>query len=141
MMNRREFVSIAVAGAAAIARTPNLLSAEPYDLVIRGGRVIDPSRGLDAIRDVGIAKGRIAAVQSNLSPGAAESIDARGKLVVPGLIDVHSHAGRVREGPALCLADGVTGFIDAGSQGADRIPEILAVVKTAPQRARVLLNI
>ena len=43
--------------------------------------------------------------------------------------------------PALCLADGVTGLIDAGSQGADRIEEVIAVAKSAPQQCRVLINI
>ena len=64
-----------------------------------------------------------------------------GKLVVPGLIDIHTHAARVKDGPALCLADGVTGLIDAGSQGADRIGETIAVAKSAPQQCRVLINI
>jgi dihydroorotase len=47
----------------------------------------------------------------------------------------------VKDGPAICLADGVTGFIDAGSQGADRIDEVVAVTRTAPQPARALINI
>ena len=64
-----------------------------------------------------------------------------GKLVVPGLIDIHTHAARAKDGPALCLADGVTGWIDAGSQGADRIGETIAVAKSAPQQCRVLINI
>ena len=141
MMNRRHFISTA-AGAAAFVRIPDLLSAAAkYDLIIKGGRVIDPSRKLDAIRDVAVADGRIAAVAANIPPGAAETIDARGKLVVPGLIDIHTHAARVKDGPALCLADGVTGWIDAGSQGADRIGETIAVAKSAPQQCRVLINI
>src|SRR4029077_12721186 len=72
---------------------------------------------------------------------AAETLDARGKIVVPGLLDIHTHAARVKDGPSLCLADGVTGFVDAGSQGADRISETIAVAKSAPQPCRVLINI
>jgi len=49
--------------------------------------------------------------------------------------------GRSKEAPVLCLADGVTGLIDAGSQGADRIDETVAVAKAAPQVCRVLINI
>ena len=141
MMNRRQFLSQA-AGTAALVRTPALFAAsKKYDLVLKGGRVIDPSRKLDALRDVAIADGRVAAVEANIAAEAAETIDARGKLVVPGLIDVHTHAARVKDGPELCLADGVTGWIDAGSQGADRINETIAIAKAAPQQCRVLINI
>jgi dihydroorotase len=103
--------------------------------------VIDASRGIDAIRDVAIAGGRIAAVEANIAPdGATQIIDARGKLVVPGLIDIHTHA-RTKDMPALCLSDGVTGFVDGGSQGADRIDEVVAIANAAPNRARVLINL
>jgi dihydroorotase len=140
-LNRRQFLSIATT--AAFARTPWVIAAQSakYDLVIKGGRVIDPSVRLDAIRDVAIAGGRIAAVEPDIASGAAQAVDARGKLVVPGLIDIHTHAGRSAEGPALVLRDGVTGWIDAGSQGADRIADPIAVAKAAPQQGRVLINI
>jgi dihydroorotase len=142
MINRRQFVSRAAVGVAA-ARFPNLLAAKAvkYDLIVKGGRVIDPSRKLDAVRDVAIADGRIAAVAADISAEAAETIDARGKLVVPGLIDIHTHAARVKGGPEMCLADGVTGLIDAGSQGADHIADPIAIAKSAPQPCRVLINI
>ena len=140
MMNRRQFVSTAV-GAATFVRGLDVRAAVKYDLIVKCGRLIDPSRKVNAIRDVAISNGRIAAVAANISADAVETIDARGKLVVPGLIDIHTHAARITNGPALCLADGVTGFIDAGSQGADRIGEIIAVAKSAPQQCRVLLNI
>src|SRR5213593_5023630 len=91
--------------------------------------------------DVAVAGGRIAAIETNIAGDASEVIDARGKLVVPGLIDIHTHAARATDGPALCLADGVTGFIDAGSQGADRIGETIAIARSAPQQCRVLVNI
>src|SRR5438445_12142605 len=117
MMNRRQFVCTAT-GAAALVRIPDVLAAPSvkYDLIVKGGRVIDPSRKFNAIRDVAIADGRIVAVDANIRADAVETMDAGGKLVVPGLIDIHTHAARVKDGPALCLADGVTGFIDAGSQ-------------------------
>jgi dihydroorotase len=117
MLNRRQFLYAAAAGAAAFARATDVLAAATkYDLIIKGGRVIDPSLRVDVIRDVAIAGGRIAAVEANIMADAAETIDARGKLVVPGLIDIHTHAARTKDGPTLCLADGVTGFVDAGSQ-------------------------
>jgi dihydroorotase len=142
-MNRRQFLSVAAAGVATFARAPKAAAAQTvrYDLLIRGGRVIDPSVRLDAIRDVAIAGGRIAAVETSIAAGAADVIDARGKLVVPGLIDIHTHTGRSAAGPPLVLQDGVTGWIDAGSQGADHIADPVAVARAAPQQARVLINI
>src|SRR5687767_14786197 len=89
MMNRREFV-YAAASAAMFARAPRVFGAT-YDLIIKGGRVIDPSLRIDAVRDVAIAGGRIAAVEANIAGDALDTIDARGKLVVPGLLDIHTH--------------------------------------------------
>src|SRR5687768_8729190 len=133
MMNRRQFCCAAAAGVAMLARVPATVAAT-YDLLIKGGRVIDPSVGLDAVRDVGIAGGRIVTVEASLAGDAAETIDARGKIVAPGLIDIHSHAGRTKEGPPMCLQDGVTGFVDAGSAGADNIDQIAANLRAAPQK-------
>ena len=142
MMNRRRFLYRAAAGAALVARVPNAFAQAPtYDLIIRGGRVIDPSLRIDAIRDVAIAEGRIAAVEADIAGDVADAIDARGKLVVPGLIDIHTHAARTSEGPGLVLSDGVTGWIDAGSQGADRIGDAVVVARASPQQGRVLVNI
>src|SRR5450432_3423381 len=140
MMNRRQFISAAAAGAAMFARIPNAF-AQTYELLIKGGRVIDPSIGLDAIRDVAIAGGRIVAVEPNIAASARQTIDARGKIVAPGLIDIHTHAGRSKEGPPMCLQDGVTGWIDAGSGGADNIDQVAAIARSAPQIGRILVNI
>jgi dihydroorotase len=140
-MNRRELL-YAAAGAVLLSGTRRL-TAQParYDLIIQGGRVIDPSLRLDAVRDVGIVQGRIAAVEPTLAAEAAATLDARGKLVVPGLIDIHTHAGRTREGPTMLLRDGVTGWIDAGSAGADGVDAAVAVAKASPQPGRVLVNV
>lgn len=138
MMNRRMFVGAAAAATASIRIGR---PAAQYDLVVKGGRVIDPAGKLDAMRDVAIAEGKIAAIKADIAAGGAETLDAHGKLVVPGLIDIHTHAARVKDGAQLCLADGVTGLIDAGSQGADRIGETIANAKAAPQICRVLINI
>ena len=142
MINRRRFLYAAAAGAALATRGGSALAqGATYDLIIRGGRVIDPSLRIDAIRDVAIAGGRIAAVEASIAGAAIATIDARGKLVVPGLIDIHTHAARTKEGPGLVLADGVTGWIDAGSQGADRIGEVAAIARTSPQPGGVLINV
>ena len=83
MINRRQILRAAAAGAAMFARLPNARAAT-YDLLIKGGRVIDPSIGLDGVRDVAIAGGRIVAVEAGITGDAAEAIDARGKIVSPG---------------------------------------------------------
>jgi dihydroorotase len=142
MLDRRQFFcTAAAASAAAFARIPHALAAT-YDLIVKGGRVIDPSLGIDAVRDVAIAGGRIAAVEASIAAESApDIIDARGKLVVPGLIDVHTHAARSKDGPALALKDGVTAYIDAGSQGADHIDATAAVARTGPNLGKVLINI
>jgi dihydroorotase len=138
MMNRRQLVC--AASAALFARVPKAFAAS-YDLLIKGGRVIDPSVGLDAIHDVAIAGGKIVAVEANIAGGATETIDARGKVVAPGLIDIHTHAGRSKEGPPMLLQDGVTGWVDAGSAGADNIDQIATIARTGPQIGRALVNI
>jgi dihydroorotase len=140
-MNRRQFVCAAAGAAGAATFDRVRAAAATYDLVIRGGRVIDPSVGLDAVRDVAIAAGKIAAVDANIAAEAADTIDARGKIVAPGLIDIHTHAARDKEGPRICLQDGVTGWVDCGSAGADNIDQIAAVARAAPQIGRVLVNI
>ena len=124
MMNRRQFIYASAAGAALLGRVPGARAAT-YDLILKGGRVIDPSAGLDAVRDVAIAQGKIAAIQANIPGDASETIDVRGKIVVPGA-DRHPHdAGRSKEGPPNWLQDGVTGWIDAGTVGADNIARTL----------------
>jgi dihydroorotase len=146
-MNRRELLygaaSAALASAIGATGAAGRLAAQParFDLVIKGGRVIDPSLRLDAVRDVGIAAGRIAAVEPTLAAGASATFDARGKLVVPGLIDIHTHAGRDPAGPGMLLRDGITGWIDAGSAGADGIDRVVAVARASQQPGRVLVNI
>ena len=147
MMNRRQFVYSTAASVATFARASGLLAADSeqlaadFDLIIKGGRVVDPSLRLNAILDVAITGGRIAAVEANIPGDADEVMDATGKVVVPGLIDIHTHYGQDEEGPLVGLADGVTGWINAGSAGADQIDDIVAVARSAPQPARVLINI
>jgi dihydroorotase len=143
MMNRRQLLCSSAAVAAStvvLTGMPRALAAT-YDILIKNGRVIDQSVGLDATRDVGIAGGKIVAVEANLAGDATETIDARGKIVAPGLIDIHVHAGRTTEGPPLALQDGVTGWVDAGSGGADNMDQIAAIARGAPQIGRALINI
>jgi N-acyl-D-aspartate/D-glutamate deacylase len=94
--------------------------ADVHDLVIRGGRVVDPESKLDGVRDVAVDGGRIAA----LSEGRLEAhqvIDARGLVVAPGFIDLHAH-GQDAETYALRAADGVTSALEleVGTDDVDR---------------------
>src|SRR5215217_4140803 len=102
--------------------------AAMYDLVVRGGRVIDPAQGLDAVLDVAISGHRIAAVGPDLAAGGArEVVEAAGLLVTPGMVDLHTHVFwgvpplGVEPDPH-CLARGVTTAVDAGSAGAATFP-------------------
>jgi dihydroorotase len=142
MSSRRRFLALAAAASCAeFVRLPELRAAE-YDLLIKGGRVIDPAGKIDRVADVAIAAGKIAAVRPGLfASSAAQTIDASGKLVVPGLIDIHTHAVREKDDAALCLADGVTSLVDAGSRGSDRIDEAVEAAKASPNRMRLLINI
>ena len=65
--------------------------SETYDLIVKGGRVIDPRNGLDDVLDVAFKDGRVAKVGDLADASAAESVEATGKLVTPGLIDLHTH--------------------------------------------------
>ncbi|HVB16547.1 MAG TPA: amidohydrolase/deacetylase family metallohydrolase [Stellaceae bacterium] len=111
--------SAAVRSGATIARLKS-----GYDLVVRGGRVVDPANGIDGINDVGIRKGRIAAVAPSLAAGEAKIIDAAGLIVAPGLIDTHAHvyehvSGDFGLNPDLVgVRSGVTTVVDQGGPSA-----------------------
>ena len=104
---------------------PELQSADRLDVVVRGGRVLDPGRGVDTVMDVGIADGRIARVEPVIRRGVARRVvDARGKLVIPGMIDTHAHVyehvtGSFGLNPDLVgVRAGVTTVVDQGGAGA-----------------------
>ncbi len=95
-----------------------------YDLLIQGGRVIDPVSQTDGVRDIAFLDGKVAALDEHVSEEQARSrVNARGKIVVPGLVDLHSHIywGSTSLGVdarAVCSQSGTTTFVDAGSAGA-----------------------
>ncbi|MCC2690640.1 MAG: amidohydrolase, partial [Rhizobiaceae bacterium] len=95
-----------------------------YDILIRGGTVIDPSQDISRTRDVAIRDGRIAALLDPGAPGdARHSVDATGCLVTPGLIDLHvhvyTHVPLGLDADQLCLSGGVTTMLDTGSAGSN----------------------
>ena len=94
-----------------------------YDLVLKGGRVLDPSSGLNGELDLAVENGKIARIAAGIGSGeAARVYDVGGKLVVPGLIDLHAHVfegvNRTGVNPDLGgVYSGVTTIVDAGSAG------------------------
>jgi dihydroorotase len=92
--------------------------------VVKGGRVIDPANNLDGICDIGIKKGRIAAVAPKLEAGKAKIVDAKGLIVTPGLVDTHAHVYEFVSGdfglnPDLVgVRSGVTTVVDQGGPSA-----------------------
>ena len=142
MLDRRRFGRRVIGAAAAfpaLIGARGTLAAAGYDVVIRGGRVIDPAQNIDRPMDVAIRGGRIAAFGEKLT--AQETIDAGGRLVVPGLIDVHLHARDAELPPSEILRLGVTSMVDAGSRGADNVDQLIDIARAAPNRLRILLNI
>ncbi len=96
-----------------------------FDLLLKGGRVVDPAQGIDALLDVGFAGGKVAALGTALGD-AADTRDVTGKLVVPGLIDLHTHVywGGTSLGvdpDDYAKFSGCTTLIDAGSAGPGNI--------------------
>src|SRR3954447_6070251 len=89
-----------------LALLPSLLAAQMYDIVLSGGRVLDPESGLDAVRNVGVNGKKIASISVERLHGKIE-INATGLAVAPGFIDLHSH-GQTARNYAFKAMDGVT---------------------------------
>ena len=85
---------------------PQLARSQSYDLVIQGGRVLDPETGLDAIRNVGISEKKIKRISAENLEGK-RVVSARGLIVAPGFIDLHQH-GQDLESQRVKALDGVT---------------------------------
>jgi dihydroorotase len=115
-----------------------------YDLLLRGGRVIDPAQNLDATCDVALRDGRIAALLPSIAPSSAkESLDVSGKVVLPGLIDTHAHVfqyvtGRFGLEADLCgVRSGVTTLVDQGGPSCMTLPAFREFVVNQ-KKSRVL---
>ena len=115
------------------------------DLVLKGGRVVDPSQGIDKVADVAFANGRVAAIGDNLT--GKDTRDVKGKIVSPGLIDLHTHVywGGTSlgvEAELLARTGGVTTVIDAGSAGAGNFHGFRRhVIEPSPVRILPYLNV
>jgi dihydroorotase len=91
---------------AAVLILAGTIGAQDFDVVIANGRVMDPASGVDAVRNVGIRAGKIAAISADALPGRTV-LDAKGLIVAPGFIDLHSH-GQTAENYRYKAMDGVT---------------------------------
>ncbi|MEA3244596.1 MAG: amidohydrolase family protein [Gemmatimonadota bacterium] len=100
----RRFAAASALALAAACASPH------YDIVIANGRVMDPESGLDAVRNVGISAGKVAALSESPLQGT-RVIDAKGLVVAPGFIDLHEH-GQNEESYGLMVRDGVTSALE-----------------------------
>ena len=117
------------------------------DVVITGGRVIDPANNVDAVLDVGMYEGKVAEFSTHLGDGAVTRVDATGCLVTPGLIDVHDHffhgTGAPQRNPWTDLVPaGVTCAVEAGSSGSANFDALRdLVIAPAPLTLYAWLNV
>jgi dihydroorotase len=162
MLNRRQF-SKSVLGAglgligsrnlsagaisAAFARPPAQRSDQKCDLLIKGGTLIDPGQQRHAAMDIAVLNGKILEISPEIPEGRALRVfSAKGKIVTPGLIDIHQHC---YDGVAdcvnadhFCLAKGVTTVVDGGSAGYPAIANFRKyVINTSVTRIKALVNI
>jgi dihydroorotase len=160
-LNQVGAAALAAAPARAVASSLGAAAPEPaaaqtgaqaqpvmYDLLIRGGRVIDPSQNLSAVRDVAIAGSRIARVAADIPASSARQVfDATGKMVTPGLIDMHTHVYKYGitlnvDSDIVGVGSGVTTVLDCGSTGAGTFQGFRKyVIDSAATRIYALLNI
>src|SRR3989454_3582116 len=138
-----------LAGLAGSAQTPK------YEVLLRGGHLIDPRNNISATRDVAIAAGKIAAVAPQINPAeASKTIDVSGLHVVPGLVDIHTHvyAGTGEKGSyagdnsvypdGFTLRAGVTTIADAGSSGWRNFEDFKQrIINRSQTRVLAFLNI
>jgi len=163
MQNRiKKSIAIVFFFASTISGPLRLLAQTPrYDLLLKGGHVIDPANHIDEVRDVAVFQGKIAAVEKNIpSDQAGKVVDVSKLYVTPGLVDIHYHIGHggaplnwfAPEGrthfiplgiPAdLALQSGVTTIVDAGTSGAETfLQEKEEVIDHARVRVLAFLNI
>jgi dihydroorotase len=153
IVNRRDVLR--VIGAASLpfvaGKWPEALAQAParkYELLLKGGRVIDPSQSFNAVADVAIAAGSIAAITRDIDAGDADrTVQVTGQLVTPGLVDLHTHgfAGISHWGVNLdqyCIARGTTTAIDAGTSGSDSFEGFRRlVIERSRTRVLAFLNI
>src|SRR5260370_30248337 len=122
-LSRRNFLGLtgsaaaaALSGRFATQAEAAMGSADKFDLVIKGGEVLDPSQSLRGKRDIGIRWGVVEAIEAEIPAArASKTIDAPGKLVTPGLIDLHCHV--YPYGSAICIPAAALGQFHGPTPG------------------------
>jgi dihydroorotase len=152
------FLSLSLFSFLATSARPQTLH---YDLLLKGGHVVDPANHIDAVMDVAVSSGKIAAVAKDIPANSAgKVVDVSGLYVTPGLIDIHFHVGhggaplnwfdaeaREHELPLgipadLALQSGVTTIVDAGTSGAETFLQTKEeVIDQSKVRVLAFLNI
>ena len=124
----------------------------PYDLLLKGGRVLDPANSIDAVMDVAISDAKVARVAADIpAADATLVVDVRGHIVTPGILDIHTHVypfipsgdayvGAV-DADAHLFASGVTTTVDAGTTGWRDFPDFKRHIDKAQVRILAFLNI
>ena len=126
--------------------TATAAPAQSYDILLKGGHVIDPANGIDQVMDVGISGDHIARVAPNLSAEEArKTLDVKGLYVTPGLIDLHAHvygySGSLFPDDTALLA-GTTTVLDAGGSGWRTFDDFKKkIIEPSKTRVLVFLNI
>ena len=143
-IQRRQLMAGMGAAVASVSLGPVARAAmgpdDKFDLVIKGGEVVDPSQGLRGKRDIGMRYGRIEALEADIPAARAQRVlNAAGRIVVPGLIDLHAHVFTSGIGiPAdeLVLYQGTTTAVSAGDAGASTFATYRRYA-TAQSRTRI----
>jgi dihydroorotase len=158
---KTHFAVIAFALISFVIPFPMFAQVPHYDLLLKGGHVIDPANHIDDVRDIAVLQGKIAAVEKNIPvEQAGKVVDVSKFYVTPGLIDIHYHVGHggspldwfAPEGRAhvlplgipadLALQSGVTTIVDAGTAGAETfLTEKEEVIDRSKVRVLAFLNI
>jgi dihydroorotase len=142
------------AALASLSAFPSLAQTQ-YDLLLRGGHVVDPKNRISAVRDVAISNGKIAAVEEHIDPARAlKTVDVPNLLVSPGLVDIHVHVYASTGEPnsyagdnsvfpdGFTLRSGVTTVADAGSSGYKNFPDFKEhIIDRSKTRVLAFLNI
>ncbi|MBQ7220030.1 MAG: amidohydrolase family protein [Synergistaceae bacterium] len=115
-----------------------------YQILIKGGTVLDPANNIREVLDVAVDGGRIAALAPEIDAPAVNEIDATGCLVVPGLIDHHAHIwplAKIGIPESVCFASGVTTVVDAGSTGVQTYRKHKDFIRTSKLTVKAYVNV